>query len=320
MSSATTAAKPKPIPASQRRQTVGLSAVIVLGLISMVLLAQRMDRQRRDPEAAFAEEQLYLNGPTAKRLSLAFNGLASDWYWMRSLQYMGRKVVNYDDTHAQPIQLNNLGALDLRLLPSLLRMSTTLDPQFMAPYEYGAMILPTFNEEEAIALLNYGIQQNPDAWRLHQHLGYIYWQRHDYEKAGQVYGAGAKLPGAPQWMAQMSARVTAEGGSRIAAREMYQHLYDESKDDQIKQLLARRLMQVDSFEERDLIRRVLSEYSSRVGRCASSWMEIAVALRALRLSVDARTGAPIDPAGTPYLLVKNGCEVDLDPKSAVPYR
>jgi len=60
------------------------------------------------------------------------------------------------------------------LLPSLLRIATTLDPQFMAPYEYGAMVLPTFNRDEAIALLQYGIEQNPKAWRLYQHLGYIY--------------------------------------------------------------------------------------------------------------------------------------------------
>ena len=306
--------------AKERRQTVALLLVIVLGLASTVLLTRRVDRNRRDSGAAFTEARLYLNGATAKRLSLAFNGLAADWYWMRSLQYMGRKVVNYNDAHAQPIQLNDLGSLDLRLLPSLLRMSTTLDPQFMAPYEFGAMILPTFNEEEAIALLNYGIEQNPNAWRLHQRLGYIYWQRHDYDKAGRIYAAGAKLPGAPHWMMEMSARVTAEGGSRRAAREMYQHLYDESNDDQIRQLLARRLMQVDSFEERELIRRVLGEYSARFGRCASSWRDITVALRALRLRVDARTGAPVDPAGTPYLLVKNGCDVDLDPKSAVPYR
>lgn len=311
--------KPMAVPVG-RRQTAALSLTIVLGLAGTVLLAHRMDQQRRDLGAAYSEEQLYLKGATAKRLSLAFNGLAADWYWMRSLQYMGRKVVNYNDTHAQQIQLNDLGNLDLRLLPSLLRMSTTLDPQFMAPYEYGAMILPTFNEEEAIALLDYGIQQNPNAWRLHQHLGYIYWQRHDYDKAGRIYAAGAKLPGAPQWMVEMSARVTAEGGSRQAAREMYQHLYDESKDDQIRQLLARRLMQVNSFEERDLIRRVLGEYSARYGRCATAWKDITVGLRALRLRVDARTGAPVDPAGTPYLLVKNGCDVDLDPKSLVPYR
>src|ERR1700682_3957343 len=304
----------------ERRQSVLLSALIVLGLIGTVLLAQTMDRHRRDPNALFTEEQLYLNGGTAKRLSLAFNGLAADWYWMRSLQYMGRKVVNYNDNHAQQIQLNDLGTLDLRLLPSLLRMSTTLDPKFMAPYEYGAMILPTFNEREAIALLNYGIEHNPGAWRLNQHLGYIYWQQHDYEKAGQAYAAGAKLPDSPQWMAEMSARMTAEGGSRRAAREMYQHLYDESNDDQLRQLLGRRLMQVDSFDERDLIRRVLTEYSTRFGRCASSWKDIAPALRALRLRVDTHSGAPLDPAGTPYRLVNNGCAVDLDPKSVVPYR
>lgn len=305
---------------ARHRQTVALSLVILLGLAATVALVQRMDRQRRDFGAAFSEEQLYLNGATARRLSLAFNGLAADWYWMRSLQYMGRKVVNYNDTHVQQIQLNDLGSLDLRLLPSLLRMSTALDPQFLAAYEYGAMILPTVNDEEAIALLSYGIEQNPDVWRLHQHLGYIYWQRHDYEKSSQAYTAGAKLPGAPMWMAEMGARMTAEGGSRQAAREMYQHLYDESNDDYIKQLLAKRLMQVDSFDERDLIRRVLADYTTRSGRCASSWGDVAVALRRQRLRVAANTGAPLDPSGTPYVLVKNGCDVDLDPQSKVPYR
>lgn len=310
----------KSVTHSQRRQTVVLSAVILLGLACAVLLTKKMDLRRQNPEARFGEEQLYLNSNSAKRMSLAFNGLAADWYWMRSLQYMGRKVVNYDDTHAQKIQLNDLGALDLRLLPALLRMSTTLDPKFMAPYEYGAMILPTFNEEEAIALLNHGIESNPTAWRLHQHLGYIYWERNDYEKASQAYAAGAKLPDAPHWMAEMSARMNAEGGSRGAAREMYQHLYDESNDDQIKQLLSRRIMQVNSFDERDLIRRVLAEYSSQSGRCASSWKDVAPALRALRLRVEVQSGAPLDPANTPYRLVNNGCDVDLDPTSAVPFR
>lgn len=299
---------------------MALSLVIVLGLAATVLLSQKLDRKRRDHDSAFAEDPLYLKAATVKRLSLAFNGLASDWYWMRSLQYMGRKAVDYTAIHQEGFQLNDLTALDLRLLPSLLRMSTALDPQFMAPYEYGAMILPTFNEDEAISLLNYGIEQNPGAWRLYQHLGYIYWQRHDYQRSGQIYGVGTKLPGAPQWMGEMSARVTAEGGSRLAAREMYQHLYDESKDDQIKQLLAGRLLQVDSFTERDLIRGVLGEYAARSGRCVSSWKDISVALRAQRLRVDAGTGAPLDPAGTPYVLTRNGCDVDLDPKSAVPYR
>jgi hypothetical protein len=118
----------------------------------------------------------------------------------------------------------------------------------------------------------------------------------------------------------MSARMAAEGGSRQAAREMYQHLYDEATDMHIKEMLAGRLMQVDSFDQRDLIRRVLSEYSKRFERCPTAWRDITPALRALRFPVNSSTGAPLDPSGTPYVLVKNGCEVDLDPRSKVPYR
>jgi tetratricopeptide (TPR) repeat protein len=293
--------------------------VILVGLAGTVLLARWIDGHRQTPVVG-SDEQLYLKGPLAKRLSLGFNGLVADWYWMRSLQYVGGKSVNYQAMHPGQLSLNDLGALDLRILPPLLRLSTNLDPQFMAPYEYGAMILPTFNDEEAIALLTFGIEQNPDQWRLYQHLGYIYWQRHDYQKAGELYLTGSKLTGAPRWMAEMGARMHLEGGSRAGARQMYQHLYEESNDDWVRKTLLRRLLQVDSFEQRDVIRRVLGEYSARFKRCPSSWKDISAALRTSRFRIDADTGAPLDPAGTPYLLSKDGCEVELDPRSQVPYR
>lgn len=305
----------------ERESMTGLALLVLVGLASVIGISRATDVQDRKASTdSSSEEQLYLQGKTAKRLSLAFNGLAADWYWMRSLQYVGRKVVKYEDTQIGKNGLDDLGALDLRLLPSLLRIATTLDPQFMAPYEYGAMILPTFNRAEAIALLQYGIEQNPEAWRLYQHLGYIYWQSQDYSKASEMYSAGAKLPGAPRWMTEMSARTAAEGGSRRAAREMYQHLYDESNDDQVRELLVRRLMQVDSFEERDRIRAALGEYTKHFGRCPASWREVAALLRRMQLRVDPATGEPIDPSGAPYRLIKNGCDVDLSTTSRVPYK
>lgn len=303
-----------------RRSEAALILPILLGLAGVVFIARWMDAHHQDGIPVLSEGQMYLKPTTAKRLSLAFNGLAADWYWIRSLQYVGRKVVSYEDAHAGQFELDNLGALHLELLPSLLDLATTLDPQFMAPYEYGAMILPTFSQDEAIALLHHGIEQNPGAWRLYQHLGYIYWQSHDYAKASETYASGAKLAGAPRWMAEMSARTAAEGGSRRAAREMYQHLYDESNDDQVKQLIGRRLMQVDSFDERDRIRRALADYAARSGRCAASWRDVAALLQKLQLRLDPVTAAPLDPSDTPYVLIKQGCDVDLDPRSRVPYR
>jgi len=238
---------------------------------------------------------------------------------MRSLQYVGGKIVNYEDAHGGRFNLNDLSSLDLRLLPSLLRMATTLDPQFLEPYYYGALVLPDIDSNEAIALLKRGIAANPNQWRLYQHLGYIYWQQHDYERASEVYDAGSKLSGAPLWMIAMSARMKAEGGAPQAAREMYLHIREVSDDITIRHMVEKQLMRLDSLDEREKIRRALSDYSARAGHCPLTWKEIGPALRAAGLRVDA-SGAPLDPSAMPYHLSKGGCDVELDEYSQVPHR
>ena len=289
--------------------------IIFIGLVAVVGLSRWIDSHKPAIDVAVEEEQLYLNGTTVRRLSLGFNGLAADWYWMRSLQYVGGKFLNSQ----QQIRLDDMSPLNLKLLAPLLDTATTLDPQFLEPYEYAAVVLPAVNVDEAIRIINKGIAANPSAWRLYQHLGYVYWQQHDYQTSAEVYAAGGKIAGAPRWMAEMGARMLAEGGSLDAARQMYQHLYDESKDDQVKQMLQRRLLQVASFEQRDFIRRLLGEYSTRTGRCPGSWKDISPTLQS-HFKLDVNSGAPLDPGGTPYVLVNGGCDVDLDPTSLVPYR
>ena len=301
------------------KRDVLLALTIAVGLSAAALVTRWNDAHRPDFETQFAEEPLYLNGPAMKRITLAFNGVAADWYWMRSLQYVGRKIIKSEDTPAGNFNLNDLSSLDLRLLPSLLRMATTLDPQFLEPYYYGAVILPDLNRDEAISLLNYGIAANPDKWRLYQHLGYIYWQRRDYHKAAEVYAAGAKIAGAPPWMLAMSARMKAEGGASQAAREMYAHLSEASDDLNVKRMVEKQLMRLDAVEERERIRRVLTDYKARTGRCVTSWKEIVSSLHAAGLRVDA-SGAPLDPNNVPYRLIKDGCDVDLDEHSEVPHR
>ena len=296
-----------------------LVITIAAGLFVAALISHWNDQRPHNASSQFAEEQLYLNGPSMKRLTLSFNGIAADWYWMRSLQYVGGKIVNYEDTHAGKFDLNDLSSLDLRLLPSLLRMATTLDPQFLEPYYYGALVLPDIDGNEAIALLERGIAANPNQWRLYQHLGYIYWQQHDYERASEVYDAGSKLSGAPLWMIAMSARMKAEGGAPQAAREMYLHINEVSDDITIRHMVEKQLMRLDSQDEREKIRRALSDYSARAGHCPLTWKEIGPALRAAGLRVDA-SGAPLDPSAMPYHLSKGGCDVELDEYSQVPHR
>jgi len=294
---------------------VALALGIVVGLAAVFALSRSIDARRPPTDPALEEEKLYVNGNAARRLSLGFNGLMADWYWMRSLQYVGRKIMSVPDN----VPIDDLGALNLKLLAPLLDISTTLDPQFMEAYEYAAVVLPAVNVDEAIRITKKGIAANPNEWRLYHHLGYIYWQRGDFMTAAEIYGAGAATPDAPQWMQAMKARMAAEGGSRATAREIYGRMYEEAEDSQVKDMARRRLLQLDSLDQRDILRKLLTGYSTKTGRCVASWREVGPALQLLRIAVDA-AGTPLDPAGTPYRLVKGGCDVDLDPKSEVPVK
>lgn len=295
---------------NDRTRTIALGLVVVIGMACAALLVRRLDTLRPPDDPNAIDESLYVNGKMARRISLGFNGLAADWYWMRSLQYVGRKVID-----AEHMPIDNLGQLNLKLLAPLLDTATTLDPEFLDPYEYAAIVLPAINVNDAIRITKKGISANPNAWRLYHHLGYIYWQQRDYQAASEIYGRGAQIDGAPPWMEAMKAKMAADGGSRATAREIYTRMYEQSTDEKVRDMAHKRLLQLDSLDQRESLRKLFAAYRARTGKCPSSWKEIEPVFRALRVPV-AASGAPLDPSGMPYVLRE--CEVELDPKSEVP--
>jgi tetratricopeptide (TPR) repeat protein len=231
---------------------------------------------------------------------------------MRSLQYVGRKVLSAPGD----FRLDNVSQLNLKLLAPLLDTATTLDPQFMEPYEYAAVVLPGVSVDDAIRITKKGVTANPSAWQLYQQLGYIYWQQQDFTAAGESYGRGAAIPGAPAWMEAMKARMASEGGSRKTAREIYQRMYEQAGDEQIKNTALQHLLLLDSLDQRDGLRKVLAAYREQVARCPTSWRELAYGLRSSHLPLD-QTGTPLDPTGVAYVLVNGNCDVDLGPGSTI---
>jgi len=300
---------------NERLKTIMLGLVIVVGIACAALLVHWTDTLRPPVDPNVVDESLYLNGKMARRISLGFNGLAADWYWMRSLQYVGKKLIN----EPGDIQLDNLSQLNMKLLAPLLDTATTLDPEFIEPYEYGAVVLPAVDVQQAIQLTQKGIAANPNVWRLYHDLGYIYWRQGDYQKAGETYGRGARVPGAPPWMEAMKAKMAADGGSRATAREIYTRMYEQSSDEKVKDMAHRRLLQLDSLDQRDGLRKLFAAYQSRTGKCPNSWKELEPIFRSLRVPMDA-SGAPLDPSGAPYVLRAGACEVELDQTSKIPFK
>jgi tetratricopeptide (TPR) repeat protein len=232
---------------------------------------------------------------------------------MQALQYIGNKALS----SKEKIDMENLRPLNPRLLYPLLDNATDLDPQFTTVYSYGAVVLPAIDFEQAIKFTEKGIRDNPGEWRLYQHLGFIYWKMGDYEKSSEVYGEGARLPGAPAWMQLMSARLKAEGGSRATSREIYRQMLAEAENAEVKENAARRLLQLDALDEQDAIRRALENFKARNNRCANNWRELLPFLETVKppngksFRVD-NASNPVDPSGAPYVLDKERCDVRLD--------
>jgi tetratricopeptide (TPR) repeat protein len=303
-------------PRSSRRfrpREFALVVVILCGLGAAAGLARWFELQRRPHgQPARTSDELYLKPEQARRLSLGFNALAADWYWMRTLQYVGRKVT----AHEGAIPIDDLSALNLNILAPLLENATTLDPQFLAAYEYGAIVLPAVNVEAAIKLIRKGIAANPRAWRLHSYLGYIYWQQERFQEASDAYAAGARVPGAPAWLSSMSAQMATKGGSRETARAIYQNMYRQTDDEQMKKLSLSRLLQLQSLDEMDALRALLATHRARTGTCPQAWREVAPVLRAARFQMDS-SAAPLDPSGVPYVFKGDGCDVELGERSEI---
>ena len=290
-------------------------AVIILGFVAIFGLSNFLEQNKPELPENYIDEDLSLQGEKLKGYSFGFEGLIADWYWMRSLQYIGKKVLKSKEKNN--LNLENLKPLNPRLLYPLLNNATNLDPKFLEVYSYGAIVLPAINPEQAIKITEKGIKNNPDEWRLFQHLGFIYWKLKKYEKAAEVYEKGSQIKDSPRFMKLMAAKMRNEGGSRETARQIYQQMLAEAQNTQTEENARFRLMELDSLDEREEIQKVLDQFKEKEKRCPKNWREIFPALQNVKLPagndfrID-KMGNIVDPSDASYLLDQQTCQVKLD--------
>lgn len=298
------------------------SAVIICGFAAVYVLSNHLEQIKPALPEGYADQDLALEGARLKGFSFGAEGLLADWYWMQSLQYIGDKVLN----SKEDISLENLTTLNPRLLYPYLNNATDLDPQFTAVYEYGAVVLPAIDVNQAIKFAEKGIADNPKQWRLYHYLGFIYWRQKNFEKAAEIYGKGSQIENAPAFMKMMAARMRSEGGSRDIAREIYSQMKDQGDDKQVREIAELRLLELDSLDERDAINTALQKFKEKNNRCANNFGEIFQLLQSVKLPngkdfrID-KSNNLVDPSNAPYLLDKEKCEAILDKdKTKIPLK
>jgi hypothetical protein len=273
------------------------ATVVLLLLAGGVVGLQAVHERRGGLPAASTPNLLYVRSPEAmKRLALSYHALLADVYWIRTVQHFGGTRRSTDP------------AKRFDLLYPLLDLTTSLDPLFNIAYQFGALFLAEpppggpGQPELAIALLQKGLQVQPEKWEFAQQIGFVhYWWRHDYPEAAAWFRRAAEMPGGPFWLRSMAAITLAEGGNRESSRLLWEELA-RSEFDWFRDEARRRLQQLDALDQIDQLQAAADAFEQRFGRAAAGWDDLR--------SAGYLRGSPVDPTGAPYTIRSGLVTVD----------
>jgi tetratricopeptide (TPR) repeat protein len=274
----------------QRRQiSIIAGACLITSLAASVLLLHHLDQIR--PQAT-REEVLYINSPSVlKRLSLGYEGLLADIYWTRAVQYFGYR--RHYDAH------------NYNLLAPLLEITTALDPHLIVAYHFGASFLAddppngAGEPKRAIQLMEHGIQNNPNDWKLYYDLGFVYYMNlKDYPKAAEAFARGAKVPNAHPFLRVLAAQMAEHAGEYETARMIWTATYQNSQDRQIRQNAIEHLRGLRVDEDITQLQKAVTRFGERTGRLPGSMSEL--------MAAEGIRDVPLDPMRRPYKLMPDG--------------
>lgn len=261
---------------------------------------------RRDEPGPVAD-LLYFSSPALlKKMALGYDGLVADFYWMRTIQYYGRRA----EANKRPVRFKNLA--------TLLEITTTLDPDLLDAYRAGSCFLAEPDPVgagqpwEAIKLLERGIHVHPREWRLGYDKGFVYyWYFSDYRKAAEIWLETSEIPGAPHWMKNLSALSFSKGGSLEMASLLWQRQYEESTRVDLKENAWNHLVSIQVDKELRVLRMAIDGYREKSGSFPPTLRELA--------AVQSGKVPAVDPSGTPYNYNAATGKVSLSPNTKVRY-
>ncbi|MDE3034899.1 MAG: hypothetical protein KGO52_04105 [Nitrospirota bacterium] len=220
---------------SRRRLFAG-ALMLALGLGTVGALGA-LERQR-PPEARAAELSFLPKGEYIRVAALGYHQMAADLIWLKAVQQLGE------------LKQTRAG---YRWAYHAVDVVTDVDPAFAFAYQASGTILGVWAElpHESIAILTKGMRHHPDIWQLPLVVGYDYfYELHDTRAAARYFRMAAVLPGAPEYLGKLAARMTVEAGDPDAALEFLQRLSLRTQDERIRAGLLKRMKEV--VVERDL--------------------------------------------------------------------
>ncbi|MGB7291419.1 MAG: hypothetical protein WBD99_04520 [Thermodesulfobacteriota bacterium] len=269
--------------------------LVILLIVASVPFQRKIDNIRGKFRSI--EETLYFSSSALRRISLGYDDLLADIYWLRALQYFGG--TRFDDA-------------DSGHLYKYFDILTDLDPKFVNAYRFGGTFLaepPPFglgDVANGMKLFDKGRRNNPDNFRIPLEQGFVYYLNlKDYKKASELFGEASDKPGLSDlrraYLKGMTASALAKGGNRDLSRRIWEYIYKDTPVEGRKNFALLNIRELDTMHMEDSLTTALREYLKRYDRFPSSVGELKNSGLVKQI--------PEEPFGGEFVIVKKLKEV-----------
>jgi tetratricopeptide (TPR) repeat protein len=261
--------------------------VVLLGLIAPIVLSF-VERERPAANRAFELEYLP-KGEYLRIAALGYRQVIADLIWLKAVYHFGERK----QTKA-----------GYRWVYHAVDVLTDLDPKFAMAYYAAGTILGVWSGQinESIAILEKGMRHNSDMWQLPFVIGYdYYYELCDPVRAAGYFRQASLLPGAPDYLPRLAARMTVEGGEPEAALEFLERMAEQTKDERMRDALKERVREVLSERDIRFLEEAIRRYTAQHGRRPRSLADL--------VQGDIINEVPRSPFGQPYVLDRSSGRV-----------
>jgi tetratricopeptide (TPR) repeat protein len=203
------------------RRTIGIGLALAAGL---ALATARVQEYRVRP---YLHANLYLpSGKFVEQASLGYREIAADLIWFQAVQYYGGYAK---------------GQHDLAYFVALIDIVNQLDPYFIFPYVFGAVVMSEDlgQFERGIDVLRRGMQHNPRVWELPFEAGFLYYTvARDAARAARYFELAGRMPGGDR-ARRFAAFVHSRAGHLETSIRMWEEIANEAEQPYMRELARR---------------------------------------------------------------------------------
>jgi hypothetical protein len=224
---------------------------------------------------------LYIpSGKYLKHATFGYSSLVADLVYIWAIQYYGDYTIaeRYDN------------------LDHIFSIIAELDPQYLDPYEMGAIIAVYEARDPYLAfkVLDRGLEKNPDQWIFPYQAGhYASSTIKDYKLAQQYFKKAMEIESAPPIVKRLYADAAFKVTDYQTSWQNWLEIYNGTEDERIKKIASNHLYQVKSAMDIAQIKEAIEKYRQKYGQLPKN-------LDQLR-SAGILTQVPKDLDGNEYL-------------------